>query len=579
MRLLASPDKEASLRRATNATTSDERRISVDVGRFAALPGSPFAYWIDERVRRLFVDLDPFEHDGRTAKVGLQTGEDFRFVRTWWEIGMGCQNGEWFTFAKGGRFARFYSALDLVVNWRDGGRQVASLADPVSGRIASRTQNTTYYFRPGITWSDRTTRLFSARVWPANGIFSVKGSAGFVQEFPLGALAVMNSIVFSYLLSLLVGAADAAARSYQVGTIGTVPWPPDTSSLSALARRAWSLRRSLDTRTEVSHAFVLPALLQVEGGSLAMRADAWAGRVRGVDSELAAIQAEIDERCFDLYGIDEADRGGIGEGLAGAVESSDAEDAEVDLLVDDGGDVDGAADASGLAAELVSWAVGVAFGRFDVRLATGARELPGVPEPFDPLPVCSPGMLVGGDGLPVAVAPSGYPVDFPVGGVLVDDLGDSRDLTGAVRTVFDRVFGMSADALWDEAAALLDPRSHGLRAWLRSGFFDHHLKRHSKSRRKAPILWQLGTPSGRYSVWLYAHRLTEDSLFQLQNDVVAPKLAYEERQLTSLVQSSGGSRVGEGASQDRGAGGVCRGAARAARGGEAGGAAVEADAG
>ena len=39
---------------------------------------------------------------------------------------------------------------------------------------------------------------------------------------------------------------------------------------------------------------------------------------------------------------------------------------------------------------------------FDVRLATGERELPGEPEPFDPLPVCSPGMLVGDDGLPVA---------------------------------------------------------------------------------------------------------------------------------------------------------------------------------
>ena len=116
-----------------------------------------------------------------------------------------------------------------------------------------------------------------------------------------------------------------------------------------------------------------------------------------------------------------------------------------------------------------------------------------------------------------------------------------RDLTAAVRAVFDVVFGASADARWDEAAALLDPRGHDLRAWLRSGFFERHLKLYSKSRRKAPILWQLGTPSGRYSVWLYAHRLTNDSLFQLQNDVLAPKLAYEERQLTNLVQSSGGS--------------------------------------
>jgi len=90
------------------------------------------------------------------------------------------------------------------------------------------------------------------------------------------------------------------------------------------------------------------------------------------------------------------------------------------------------------------------------------------------------------------------------------------------------------------AAALLDPRGHDLGVWLGSGLFEHHLKRYSKSRRKAPILWQLGTPSSRYSVWLYAHRLTRDSLFQVQNDVVAPKLAHEERRLMNLMQGGDG---------------------------------------
>jgi hypothetical protein len=43
----------------------------------------------------------------------------------------------------------------------------------------------------------------------------------------------------------------------------------------------------------------------------------------------------------------------------------------------------------------VRWAVGVAFGRFDWRLATGERDAPPEPDPFDPLPAKSPGMLPG----------------------------------------------------------------------------------------------------------------------------------------------------------------------------------------
>jgi hypothetical protein len=148
-------------------------------------------------------------------------------------------------------------------------------------------------------------------------------------------------------------------------------------------------------------------------------------------------------------------------------------------------------------------------------------------------------MLTGDDGLPLAQPSAGYTLSFPEDGILVDDLGHPRDLTGAVRAVFETVFGPRADAVWQEAAALLDPRGHELRNWLASGFFEHHLRRHSKSRRKAPILWQLGISSGRYSVWCYAHRLTRDSLFAIQNDVIAPKLAHEERRHSSLVTQSG----------------------------------------
>jgi hypothetical protein len=148
-------------------------------------------------------------------------------------------------------------------------------------------------------------------------------------------------------------------------------------------------------------------------------------------------------------------------------------------------------------------------------------------------------MLTGDDGMPLSHAPPGYPLSFPEASVLVDDPGHARDLTAAVRTVFDVVFGADADHWWNDVAALLDPKGHDLRVWLGDSFFEHHLKRHSKSRRKAPIVWQLGTPSGRYSVWLYAHRLTRDSFFQLQNEVVGPKLIHEERQLTNLRQNAG----------------------------------------
>ena len=356
-----------------------------------------------------------------------------------------------------------------------------------------------------------------------------KGPAVFVamndRRDLLALLAISNGSTFRSLVDL-----QMAFGSFEVGVIQRVPVPSfsvgDQKSLADLSHRDWSLKRFMDTRNETSHAFTLPALLQVAGETLVRRAAVWAERMRSVEAELTTIQSEIDNRCFDLYGIDEADRRAITEGFGGAL-STTAEVAE-DEVDDDAKDMaEAAADAVTLTAELLSWAVGVAFGRFDIRLATGERAVPPEPEPFDPLPVCSPGMLTGEDSLPLNAPPTGYPIDFPTDGMLVDDAGHPRDLTARVRAVFEAVFGADADVRWNETAALLDPRERNLRAWLAQTFFDQHLKRHSKSRRKAPIVWQIGTPSAEYSVWLYAHRLTKDSLLQIQNDKIGQKIALE----------------------------------------------------
>ena len=92
-------------------------------------------------------------------------------------------------------------------------------------------------------------------------------------DLTLASLAVVNSSPFYRLVEVQFAAADAkaggAAKSYEVGVIRRTPVPDlspdDEAFLAALARRAWSRKRSLDTKTATSHAFVLPALLQVTG--------------------------------------------------------------------------------------------------------------------------------------------------------------------------------------------------------------------------------------------------------------------------------------------------------------------------
>jgi hypothetical protein len=248
--------------------SADSRIFEVSPESFRAVPGAPFAYWVSGAVRASFANLSPLTDDGRTAKVGVQTGDDFRFVRTWWE--RPSKKDTWVAFAKGGAYSPYYAAQNLVVNWRNSGNEIKNLFDIRTGALRSRPQNIDYCFLPGLTWSDRTTKSLSARIWQAGGVFSVKGSCGFFPGEEFFAAALMNSQPFNYILSLLVGAGDAAARSYQVGTIGKVPYPEFDPRLDSFARHSWSLKRNLDTIVETSHAFLLPAALRARLGDYAV---------------------------------------------------------------------------------------------------------------------------------------------------------------------------------------------------------------------------------------------------------------------------------------------------------------------
>jgi hypothetical protein len=141
-------------------------------------------------------------------------------------------------------------------------------------------------------------------------------------------------------------------------------------------------------------------------------------------------------------------------------------------------------------------------------------------------------MLLGADGLHPAKDASGR--FLPEHDLLLDDEGESLDLVRRVRDVLERVAGNRADAWLLELEGLLGT---DLRTWYRRTFFEQHLKRYSKSRRKAPIYWQLGTPSGSYSVWLYYPRLTRDSLFRLLK-LVKDKVIFEENQLAGMREQN-----------------------------------------
>lgn len=517
IRLIEEQDKRSALLNAIG-NLNNKKVFDVDPDSFKQIPGSPFAYWVSDKIRALFSKLPIYEEDGRTVKQGLATADDFRFVRTYWEIDSTRVasradqiNAErsWVLYPKGGEFSPFYADIPLLVDWFEHGVKYwhnLNASGGVRSNIWMLNESAkNHFFQAGLTYPRRLHRL-AVMPMPAGAIISVRGSGIYGRREDLFRIAgLYSSSAFDFLVKCMLG--RFGHPQFDNGTLCKTPvprgFPQCAVALDDPAKRAISIKRTLDSVNEISHAFILPVILRGQVGDFS---------IPKLKAELEEIQEKIDEIAFELYEI------GIDDQTAIKLGNREESNLDSSIEVEDDADADDLEEESVVGASdqgnLLSWCVGVGFGRFDLRLATGERRLPTEPDPFDPLPTKSPGML-----------PSGAEPFHAHAGILVDDKGHPHDLPRLVEEVLARV----------EV-----PVPEDVRRWMQRDFFAFHLQRYSKSRRKAPIYWPLGTTSGSYTLWLYYPSLTSQTLYTVINDFVEPKLQQVGGDVAALRSKGSG---------------------------------------
>lgn len=558
------PDASANAISQFRNAGSDPRVFNVSVADFEAIPGSPLSYWMSDSIRGLFARLEPLEGSAGEAGKGHDTGEDFRFIRAFWEVeGSLADTQRWVPCAKGGAYSPYWSDLSLVVDWQANGSNIKSHP---KGYVRNEHLN----YRGGVTWPRRTNSGFGVRLKPAGSILVDKG-AGVIGEEPFVALGWMRSRLVQAMLDAMVAAGEevssgGASRSYEVGLVQKLAWM-DVPEVGPVAERLARRRAQDDEVDEVTRRFVGPptvagpigrVLDQLEDGA---ELDRLVNAGAGLDAEgLAYLEDEIgryptaypesaalDDRVADLWErpigdvIDELieERGGS-RSIANLTFVADRRveviahglelhPCSILRVVSERGLV-APGEQEDSAFRLVSYLVGVAFGRWDVRIGR-SPETASVPDDLlaPPAPL-SPGMLLGPGGGAAVSAPDDYPTVFPADGVLVDEPGSDRDLSDAVRAAAAELSG--SEAALEAAVGVLMKRPN-VEGFLRSQFYKGHLSMYSMSRRRAPIYWQLQVPSKNWGVWLYAPKLSREMLFGVAREAER-RLRLAEQQIGHL---------------------------------------------
>lgn len=221
---------------------------------FDLLPGAPIAHNATSALIEAFQKGIPF---GKllAAKVGLQTGDNERFLRFWWEVGLDqtmfdadCaatalrSSKKWFPFNKGGNYRKWYGNNDYVINWENDGLEIKNFKDE-RGQLRSRPQNLEYSFLPSISWPNSTAGALSFRSKPSGHLFCTEGLSAFGRENDLlyaeafGNSSVCQRIADSYMKTNHYTVGDSAKLPIIIGNDNTVV--ACTREQTYLSRQDW----------------------------------------------------------------------------------------------------------------------------------------------------------------------------------------------------------------------------------------------------------------------------------------------------------------------------------------------------
>ncbi len=488
---------------------------------FSVLPKSVLTFWLPHQILKAYRLRPPLDPTFVDARCGLSSSDNFRFYKLRWEVSPRCmsRNKKWSFLSNGGSPSPLLRLHNYVVDFENDGAVMRARVKELFGSETRTVINQQYYYRAGFTYGKRTESI-TFQFMPEGFVFSNEGQSVFPNELDhtWRVLAYLNSSMVAWLLNSIAG------QHKEAGYVGSIPSPPpaflESERVVAFTQSNYQLLANLSQAIPESQFFVWP-LVGVDSKT--------SSPIKTLETHLLSQNSGFAQRLIDIDRLLEKE---MGFSASEATPWSYREWKLTSILYE----VDESQLQRVIAHDLTSYIVGAVLGRWDIRFATGEKSRPELPDPLAPLPICVPGMLKGDDGLPLTHAPLSYPLPIDGDGVLVDEADHDDDIVHRVRNVLEVIWKDRADFIEREACEILGVKE--LREYFRKpgkgGFWDDHISRYSKSRRKAPIFWLLQSSKKNYALWFYYHRLDKDLLFKALVNYVEPKIRLETSRLETL---------------------------------------------
>ncbi|MDD3813567.1 MAG: BREX-1 system adenine-specific DNA-methyltransferase PglX [Desulfocapsaceae bacterium] len=495
---------------------------------FKKIPGSPIAYWVNDKIRDVFAVEDQISAHV-VARQGLGTGADAKYFRFFWEISSSkmavdftsaqevwnARNLRWIPLNKGGSFRKWSGNREYVIGFDKKSRDELK-------ELGNHLPSEDRYFKPFVTWSDITSATNSFRVFKKGYLFSNTGHCAFPksEKEKWILLAYCNNRFVNKMTKIL-----NPTIHFHVGYFNLLPNP---SRLYSRSERITDLVKLLVATAckdwdayETSWDFTNLPLLQSASRQASLKATYQKVRTHWQEStlEMQRLEEENNRIFIEAYGLQDE--------LTPEVPLK-----EITLTCNPhyryGGDKTEAELESLLMAdtmkEFISYAVGCMFGRYSLD---------------------KPGLILANQGETIEDYLQQIPKPiFPADGDNVIPILDGDwfmdEIAGRFRTFLRQTFG--AEHLDENLKFLEEAIGKDIRKYFLKDFYADHVQRY----KKRPIFWLFSSPKGSFNALIYMHRYRPDTVSIILNDYLREfrtKLAARKEHLEQVSISASASKV------------------------------------
>lgn len=478
------------------------RFAQVSTDNFSKIPGSPIAYWVSDRMYKIFIDGDNFR--GETKK-GVLTGDNNRFLRLWHEIditraGFSIMSHEdmihsglkWFPVTSGGLKRKWYGNLETVVNLENDGFEIKTYVNNY------RLRDPKYYFLEAISWTEVTSGLFSCRYVPKGVLFGNGGPVCFFFNNDLMFnLGLLNSKVISSIMSYI-----APTINFGPEQVEKIPvFIKNKEKIEGLVKSNVLLSKGEWDSFETSWNFVIHPLV-LDSNLIKDSFNQWYVKCEQRFSLLREKEEELNRLFIDIYGLQNE--------LSPNVDDKDVTVRRADLQRD--------------IRSFISYAVGCMFGRYSL-------DVPGL-------------VYAGGTWDPSKYTT--FPADEDAILPICDDEYFEDDIVGLFISFVEKVYGKEtleenlqfiADALGGKGTS-----REIIRNYFINGFYADHVKVY----QKRPIYWLFdsGKKNG-FKCLIYLHRYKPDTIARIRTDYIHEQQSRYRTAIEDLNQRINGATASD----------------------------------